>query len=459
MTFTAAMGTAPMTYDEHISLYSLTRRIGGSIHLLQSLRRVTGERRVYWSAGRLAYAGWGVAAVASAEAADRIPAIRADLAVLFADVHHDTEADTPDEARPRAFGGFAFRADEPRDAMWAAFPAAYFVVPRVMLTQTGDGVWLTVNQAGDHADDLPEAFARIATWLAIETDESNPAPIVRSIDYPLTRAGWAAGIYKAQDHMHAGELGKVVLARTAEARFNHQPDPIAALERLTTAYPNAYRFLIEPTPGHAFFGATPELLAQRDGAHLNTVALAGSRPRGATAAQDETFARDLLASEKERGEHEFVVEALHERLTPLAEALDIPIAPTIVRLSNIQHLYTPVRAELHPGVDLLDVIETLHPTPAMGGTPQREALALIQQLEATPRGWYAAPVGWIDSAGDGVFAVAIRSAVTAGERARLYAGAGIVGASDPDTEWDETALKFRPLLDALGVERYARAQS
>ena len=163
------------------------------------------------------------------------------------------------------------------------------------------------------------------------------------------------------------------------------------------------------------------------------------------------LAQEMMDSPKDRQEHAFVVSALRERVRPYARTLDVPDQPNVYRLQNIQHLYTPVRAELETHFDVLDLVGELHPTPALGGTPRRAALEAIEELESEERGWYAAPVGWVDASGDGVFAVAIRSAVSAEKQARLYAGVGVVAESDPDKEWEETRWKFNPLLSALGV--------
>ncbi|HLU12099.1 MAG TPA: chorismate-binding protein, partial [Oceanobacillus sp.] len=171
----------------------------------------------------------------------------------------------------------------------------------------------------------------------------------------------------------------------------------------------------------------------------------------ATPEEDDALAQEMLDSPKDRQEHAFVVSAVRERVRPYAKTMDVPDQPQIYRLQNIQHLYTPVRAELETHFDVLDLVGELHPTPALGGSPRRAALEAIDQLETEERGWYAAPVGWVDANGDGVFAVAIRSAVSAGNRARLYAGVGVVAESDPDKEWEETGWKFKPLLTALGV--------
>ena len=249
-----------------------------------------------------------------------------------------------------------------------------------------------------------------------------------------------------------------MLSRTAELTFSDEPDVLRILTRMKRQYAHTYRFLIEPLPGHAFFGATPELLAELHNKHLKTAALAGSTPRGATPEADEALGRELLDSAKNRHEHAVVVDSIRESLTPVTSQLTIADAPVLMKLPNIQHLFTPIDAVLNERANILDVVERLHPTPALGGYPRSVALQAIEALESVSRGWYAAPVGWIDNRGNGVFVGAIRSAVTAGDRARLYAGVGVMADSDPDIEWNETGIKFKPMLSALGVD-HERAKS
>lgn len=182
------------------------------------------------------------------------------------------------------------------------------------------------------------------------------------------------------------------------------------------------------------------------------MALAGSIGRGSSPEEDAALRRELLESAKERHEHRLVVEAIRRRLDGWSAKKSIPRRPQILALSNIQHLYTPIRARLRRAEGVLPLAAHLHPTPALGGTPRARALAFIRAEEPVTRGWYAGPVGWIGPDLDGVFAVAIRSAVIQNERAWLYAGGGIVADSQPEKEWQETALKFRPMLRALGIE-------
>lgn len=445
------------TAFEQRRLISFTRPIP-PIDPLVFLRRAP-EQRIYWqeASSDTTYAGFGAAAEIVAYGKDRFASIQAQADALF----EGAQLDSP---LPRLFGGFSFHADNDgyRSAagIWSAFPSAYFVLPRCQLVRRGEQAWLTINHYLDDIEyeALQHEFSQILAWLTADLPSFDDAPHVTALRYPLPRDNWRDQITTATRDIRAGHYDKVVLSRTCDVSFDQPVNPALALATLERRYPNAHRFLIEVLPGHAFFGATPELLASVENGTLHTAALAGSRCRGKTPAEDEALAAELMETPKERHEHAVVVDALREILTPIARSLDIPAEPTLYRLSNIQHLYTPIHAQLDAGYHALDVIERLHPTPALGGYPRAEAIEAIKRLETVERGWYASPVGWIDPNGDGTFAVAIRSAVSAGEQARLYAGAGIVSDSDPDREWEETGLKFKPLLEALGVNGDERTQ-
>jgi len=246
-----------------------------------------------------------------------------------------------------------------------------------------------------------------------------------------------------------GELDKVVLARARKMRSAYSIDPINVLIQLERNYPDCYRFLFEPIPDHAFYGATPELLAEVTGSKLRTIALAGSIRRGNSPEEDEALGQQLLATPKERYEHAFVVDTIEENLRSLVSKLTIAPEPGLCRLSNIQHIQTIIEAELATGCSILPVVGALHPTPALGGRPRKIALDMIDESEPISRGWYGSPIGWLDHQRNGMFAVAIRSAVSVANESMLFAGAGIVADSEPDKEWRETQLKFRPLEDAL----------
>jgi menaquinone-specific isochorismate synthase len=241
------------------------------------------------------------------------------------------------------------------------------------------------------------------------------------------------------------------LARAFEIRFAQRVNVENALRFLSDHYANCYRFLFEPRPYHAFYGATPEQLIRVEGKQFMTMGLAGSIRRGQQPDEDDLLAERLLTDPKERLEHDLVVQMIREKLAPLACILNVADTPRILRLSNIQHLYTPITGELCEPIGVLPLVELLHPTPAMGGTPSEAALQFIHDIEPVPRGWYASPIGLISAKLDGEFGVAIRSAVSEERRVWLYAGTGIVANSQPQKEWDETTLKFRPMLNALGL--------
>lgn len=428
------------------------------------LRVLDGQPRVFWQRGQYAsaFAGAGMAMDVSATGRERFTAIRRAINEVYGRAIIDTDA--PDEVRLRWFGGFSFTPPGNDDPLWAAFGAARFILPRYLLTRVGGFHWLTICDygTGDPEARLNALRAEIAHLTAQMANSPTPAParelLPDAVIERTDRSTWMSQVEHAVGLIHAGKLRKVVLARALEMDFSSRVNTLAALAELERSYPTAYRFLFEPEPGAAFFGATPELLVRLEGGELFTNALAGSAARGATPEADDRLAAELLASPKDRHEHALVVDWLRATLTPITRALMVGTEPQVVKLKNIQHLYTPVRATLKTSAHVLQFVERMHPTPALGGDPQAAAVATIAEIEPLARGWYGAPVGWMDGEGGGEFAVAIRSAVALGERVRLYAGAGIVGDSVPAKEWDETALKFKPLLGALGLAN-AGAQS
>jgi menaquinone-specific isochorismate synthase len=220
-----------------------------------------------------------------------------------------------------------------------------------------------------------------------------------------------------------------------------------AVERLSSLYPECTVFAID-NGRTSLTGATPEVLARVEKGELNLSCLASSAPRGTSREEDTRFEQELLASPKERREHAAVLTMLTQTLSTSCSNLRYPKTPEVWKLKNVQHLLTPVSAELRSDRGILDIVKQLHPTPAVGGWPTEKALEFVREREGD-RGWYAAPVGWADQYGNGEFGVAIRSALIDHEKAYLYAGAGIVQGSDPDLEYAETEVKFQPMLAAL----------
>ena len=462
---------SPHTTD-HPRLVSRSVPLAGSVPSFRTLLDAMEPPRTVWNAADEAcVVAGGAAATLTADGADRFEGIRTAAERLFetGDVHAGTEA-----ACPRLFGGFAFHAEEtteetggdrtdaadgdtPSDdhtSPWAGFPDARFVFPRVQVTQTEGGPWLTVNAVGPSATPaavetkLDEERERLLSHE--EETAAAPRPGITDRRRTTTPTGWRQAVRNAVERIDAGTLQKVVLAQALEVDLGGDLAVADILARLSDKYPDCTRFLVEPDsdPPAAFFGATPERLVSLRGRTVETGALAGTTGRGETPAEDEWLAEELLTDEKNVHEHELVAETIREQLAPFAASVSVG-ERAIKRLATVQHLHTPITAELADDTHVLDVVEALHPTPAVGGLPPDRALETIRETEPFDRGWYAAPVGWIDAAGNGTFAVGLRSAVATRRQATLFAGVGIVGDSDPDAEWDEVELKFRPILDEL----------
>ena len=423
------------------------------------LHAAAGQERYYWENQNdgIAFAGAGTAVELMAWGDDRYAKITTGVRQLFA--RACILGGSHRLVVPRLFGGFAFRSDFTPDNTWSIYTPAHFVLPHYQLVSIAGAMWLTINaqipleeNPVDLVDDLRLALEqkiaalKAAQWQPVDWRQSR----LQSVEYPMSYAMWDKMICAATGRIQAGELNKVVLARAAELQFAERVNLLPIMRHLAQHYAECYRFVFEPRPHYAFYGASPELLAAVRGRQITTMGLAGSIGRGGSAQADEQLSNELLQSRKDRLEHQIVVDKMRERLRPLTESLDI--APLeLLKLSNIQHLYTPIRGCLKSEAGILKLVEALHPTPALGGDPRKTAMQVIQQLEPIPRGWYGAPVGWIDAELDGEFLVAIRSAVMQGSRVWVYSGAGIMGDSRPRQEWDETALKFRPMLNAHGL--------
>jgi len=447
--------------DSQCQLVSYSRPCPG-LSVSGFLKHAQGVERFYWECqhDHLALAAFGVTAELTAWGEDRFQTIHKSTKQLFAGatiINHGNSG-----VGPRLFGGFSFTNDFVPDNTWSIYTPTYFVLPHYQITQFNGETWLTINatlQRDENPDDaLPQLREALDSRynMLLRADLPNVPAHGKPVDvkYPMPYETWERIIIDATTRVKARELDKVVLSRVCELRFAERVNVNSALDYLSEKYADCYRFLFEPRPYHAFYGATPELLAKVDGHTVETMGLAGSIRRGANPQDDQNLADHLLHDPKERLEHALVVQAIREKLSHLTDDLTIPDAPQVYRLSNIQHLYTPIKGHLKHNDGILPIVEALHPTPALGGAPRDRAMDFIRQAEPVPRGWYAAPVGWIDSRLDGMFGVAIRSAVSEDRRVWLYAGAGIVGDSIPQKEWDETALKFKPMLNAHGIQEF-----
>lgn len=354
---------------------------------------------------------------------------------------------------PRYLGGFAFDPAQSASPDWDGFPNGQLVLPRLLVRVDGGRATLTASALIAPGEDWMAACDATIVEAARLAEATTPAAAgarVVAIDEAPAAEAWRGAVARTAAEVRAGRFAKVVLARQQRVALDGAADVAGALRRLREGYPGAFVFALG-TPGGCFLGATPERLVRLDGREVATLCLAGTIGRGATPEEDARLAEALLASAKDREEHAIVVRAIRDALTPVCDEVLMPDTPQIMRIRNLQHLATPVRARLRGDRCALDLVAHLHPTPAVGGIPRAAALVAIREREGFGRGWYAGAVGWVDGQGGGEFAVALRSALILPGLAILYAGAGIMGDSDPHAEYAETALKLRPMRAALGV--------
>jgi len=332
----------------------------------------------------------------------------------------------------------------PVGRVWSRFGGGGMVLPRVVFTSVGGVVYRTENRLVG-ADGEP--------WC----DEAAPAyDLGRAYTAAGAGAGdpdaWRALVGAAAEAIAAGDLAKVVAARSRDVRFG--ADPVAIVRRLARRQPDAFTYAVV-AGGATFCGATPELLVRVDGERVESLCLAGTTARGGGRGEDARLGRDLRASVKERSEHALVREAVVASLARTCEAVTIAAEPSLRALRDLQHLASPVSARLRPGFGVLDVACDLHPTPAVAGAPRQAALDWLRAREDLDRGLFGGPVGLLGADGDGTLAIALRCGLLDPDAgvARLFAGCGLVAGSDADREWQETELKMRVMQAALDGER------
>lgn len=403
------------------------------------------------------FVGWGAVARARGEGEARFDEVRDRAELLWERI--DGAGALP--IAPRLFGGFAFDADSHHRretdvaGAWAPFGDASFFLPRLLYGCSGDRAFVAAfgvepTVAGALASAARRALDSIQPVFA-SSSLSSPSPLPSPSPSPSPtfddgdERSWAALVTAALAEIDRRALRKVVLCRTRRVAFSREPDLLRAVALLEARHRSCARFLFEQG-GATFLGATPERLLSVRGRRAVTEALAGTLPR---IGGDEDARRRLLASDKDRAEHAFVVDAIRAALAPSCDALSIPGAPLVRTLPHVHHLATPIAGLLAGRAHVLDLAARLHPTPALCGTPRAEARAFLLAREPEPRGWYGGGAGWIDASGDGEIAVAIRSAIAVRRTAWIYAGAGIVSGSDPVSEYEETTIKERAMREAL----------
>ena len=369
----------------------------------------------------------------------------------------------------RHFGGGAFDPRRRQDeTCWQNYANASFLLPRLTYLQWPQGAALVLSTTAEEIAETLDAAREVVELLvheeplsrAISASASKPESRRSSSDgsAPLRilasknsadEQTWVELLDRAQALMGQGRLAKVVTARRMTVQVSRSPDLAEVVDRLREQAQGCTIFALR-IHERIFLGATPETLVRAQGYELATEALAGTLASEGSGPVQK-LEEQLLASPKDRHEHELVVEAISAAIKPYCSSLNVPETPQVRRLRRMLHLRTPISATLRQRVHILSLVRSLHPTPAVGGVPQQTAIDFIFDHEQVERGWYAAPFGWCNDAGDGHFVVALRSALIAGDKIHIYAGAGIVPASDAHAEYMETELKMGSMLGALGL--------
>jgi menaquinone-specific isochorismate synthase len=401
-----------------------------------------------------ALAGLGSAAVLEDAGPRRFGTLAERWRALAAAAVADDRS-APAASGPVAVGGFAFAPHGGEAPHWSGFPPASLGVPEVSLARRGGDARLTLTALARPDDDPDGLLAR----LEARVDELRERPLALLDPDPAGRLRisstmppehYEGAVGRAVERIRAGALDKVVLAREVQVHAPAPHDAPAVLGVLREAFPACFTFCAARGDS-AFVAASPELLVRREGLRAGTLALAGSTRRSADPAVDDHLGEQLLRSAKEREEQAIVARRIVRALRPASVWVTAAEEPVLVRMANIQHLATPIRAQLAGPVSAIDLAGLLHPTPAVGGEPFVAAEPLIPALEGLDRGWYAGPVGWTDLAEDGEFCVALRCALLTGAVARCYAGVGVVRDSDPAAELAETEIKLQALLPVLAA--------
>jgi menaquinone-specific isochorismate synthase len=386
--------------------------------------RFLGER-FYWEDpdGTMALAGLGVTRQIHADSApDRFNHTESEwkrfieTAIIVGD-------QTATGTGPAMFGGFSFDPLKEKTGLWSKFSDSLFHIPKYMLTVKGGQAFLTTNVVCTQHDDdsLFEKVnqERLSVFTSTYDDGRYRSAELKKVEEKNPEK-WKETVSRLVASLKDSHMKKVVLAREIRLFFNQEVEIEKVLSHLVEEQRGSFLFAFEAN-GDCFIGASPERLVKA-----------------------------LLEDQKNLNEHQYVVEMISEAMLETCEKVKIPNSPKLMKMKYIQHLYTPVVGKSRAETSLLHLVDRLHPTPALGGLPKQDAIEKIREIEDLDRGFYAAPIGWMDYKANGEFAVAIRSALVQGKEASLFAGCGVLADSNAESEFNETSIKFRPMLTALG---------
>lgn len=353
---------------------------------------------------------------------------------------------------PILFGGFSFDYEKSQSLLWDQFGDNFLYIPQYMMTLVNNQAFYTTNllclpegnmkrliELYEHGEELRRTVERQHVFFTNEL-------IYKEEIAPFQ---WKETVAKAVNTIKNSDIDKIVLARELKLVFDQDIHAESVLERLLKEQSSSFIFSLE-SGRDCFIGASPERLVKKEANEVLSTCLAGSIARGKSEAEDLQLGQQLLHDPKNLMEHQFVVNMIRKTIETECAEVIVPSSPVLMKTKHIQHLYTPVRAISKEKTTILDLVKKLHPTPALGGLPQTAAVSWIRDNEVLERGLYGGPLGWLDSNGNGEFAVALRSALIKVKEASLFAGCGIVEDSEPEEEYKETWIKFKPMLNALG---------
>lgn len=363
------------------------------------------------------------------------------------------------KSTPLFMGGMKFSPEgNSPNTIWTDYADSDWFIPKIILLKLNQQVYVIhnfikenqsnkelLNTLFEH-ENIIDNLERDITESANETIEES------SLNNAKEKEEWISKVNSALQQIASGAYKKVVLSRRIKLKLSSEPSLYEKLKKLANNYPRCYIFAYAKNES-IFFGASPEKLAKISDGWVEADALAGSTPRGKNKDEDEKLAMELLLSKKNLNEQNAVVEFITNSFSSFTEKIIFDEKPVIRKLSNIQHLWTPIKAKLKPGNTIFSILKEIHPTPAICGVPWTNALNFIRATEGYNRGLYAGIIGWFNFEQQGEFAVSIRSALLKKNDLYAFAGCGIVEGSDPEQEFEETELKLKPILSLFDNEK------
>ena len=414
------------------------------ISILYWLHNQKTDTKIYWSGRDRAFEAGGIGV------ADRIKGEGPiDHKTVFAYMEKRLSADNP---RLRYYGGISFDPSC-QDREWNKFGTYQFIIPRFEIIRSGEQTTFSFNIDVDEINSatIDHALAQLDSIdLSPATTYRTPPRVTARANFP-DRNQWDHLFDEILQGIGNRQHEKVVLARRSIFDFDVAIRSCALMKHLKDVTPNCFHFCFQPSADTAFLGATPERLYKRTEQNITSEAIAGTRPRGTTVDNDRELEEELLNSEKDAHEHKYVVDTIRAQFELFCRQVKADKAFTLRKLKGSQHLQTSFEGELNEDTLDHEILKTLHPTPAVGGTPTETATKVIREKEPFGRGWYAGPVGYVgyDKA---EFVVAIRSGLTNGDQLSLYAGAGIVDGSTSEDEWNEIENKISNFIKVFNTK-------